>query len=146
MERGVLEENMLGAWIGARGMLKDSKITKNLTYNEAVVMKIVYDQYRQDGVGRTPVQAILRKTRMLKSQVNRTVNALCRQGYLTKEKGGEDARALFVRPAPERLADFLAVHARSLQMAQTIIDVIGAEDAAQFVRICQRLLAAEPTL
>ena len=55
MERGVLEENMLDAWIGARGMLKNSKITKSLTYNEAVVMKIVYDQYRQDGVGRTAV-------------------------------------------------------------------------------------------
>ena len=60
MERGVLEENMLDAWIGARGMLKDSKITKNLTYNEAVVMKIVYDQYRQDGVGRTAVGTIVR--------------------------------------------------------------------------------------
>lgn len=142
-----LRERLLNAWIGLNGYLKDSRVTQAMTYNEAVTMKLVLDQYRQDGVGRTPVQAILRKTRMLKSQVNRTVNALCRQGYLTKEKGGEeDARALFVRPAPERLADFLAVHARSLQMAQTIIDVIGAEDAAQFVRICQRLLAAEPTL
>lgn len=141
-----LRERLLNAWIGLNGYLKDSRVTQTMTYNEAVTMKLVLDQYRQDGVGRTPVQAILRKTRMLKSQVNRTVNALCRQGYLTKEKGGEDARALFVRPAPERLADFLAVHARSLQMAQTIIDVIGAEDAAQFVRICQRLLAAEPTL
>lgn len=141
-----LRERLLNAWIGLNGYLKDSRVTQTMTYNEAVTMKLVLDQYRQDGVGRTPVQAILRKTRMLKSQVNRTVNALCRQGYLTKEKGGEDARALFVRPAPERLADFLAVHARSLQMAQTIIDVIGAEDAAQFVRICERLLAAEPTL
>lgn len=141
-----LRERLLNAWIGLNGYLKDSRVTQTMTYNEAVTMKLVLDQYRQDGVGRTPVQAILRKTRMLKSQVNRTVNALCRQGYLTKEKGGEDARALFVRPAPERLADFLAVHARSLQMAQTIIDVIGAEDAAQFVRICQRLLAADPTL
>ena len=141
-----LRERLLNAWIGLNGYLKDSRVTQAMTYNEAVTMKLVLDQYRQDGVGRTPVQAILRKTRMLKSQVNRTVNALCRQGYLTKEKGGEDARALFARPVPERLADFLAVHARSLQMAQTIIDVIGAEDAAQFVRICQRLLAAEPTL
>ena len=42
MERGVLEENMLDAWIGARGMLKNSKITKSLTYNEAVGVKNVY--------------------------------------------------------------------------------------------------------
>lgn len=139
-----LREELLNAWIGLNGYLKDSRMTRRLTYNESVTMKLVLDQYRRDGVGRTPVQTILRKTRMLKSQVNRTVNSLCRQGYLTREKGGEDARTLFVRPVPERLSDFLAVHEDSLQMAQTVIDVIGAEDAAQFIRICQRFLAAEP--
>lgn len=139
-----LREGMLNAWIGLNGFLKDSRMTQTLTYNESVIMKLALDQYRQDGVGRVPVQTILRKTHMLKSLVNRTVNSLCRQGYLAREKGGEDARALFVRLVPERLSDFLAVHERSLQMAQTIIDVIGPEDAAHFVRICQRLLAAEP--
>lgn len=141
-----LREELLNAWIGLNGYLKDSRVTQTLTYNESVTMKLVLDQYRQDGIGKTPVQTILRKTHMLKSQVNRTVNSLCQQGYLRKEKGDTDARALFVCPVPERLTDFLTVHEHSLQMAQTVIDVIGAEDAAQFVRICQRLLAAEPKL
>ena len=139
MERGVLEENMLDAWIGARGMLKNSKITKSLTYNEAMVMKIVYDQYRQDGVGRTAVSTIVRRTNMLKSLVNRTINALCQRDCLRRERGEEDGRNLFVYPVEERLGEFLSVHQQSLTLARRIVDVIGEEDAAAFVRMVEKL-------
>ena len=51
-----LWERMLRAWIGVNGMLKDSRITRELTYNEAVIMKLVYDQYQADGIGCTAVR------------------------------------------------------------------------------------------
>lgn len=139
MERETLEERMLNAWIGAKGMLKDSKITQNLTYNEAVVMKLVYDQYRRDGVGRTAVSAIVRQTNMLKSLVNRTVNALCDRGCLRRERGEEDGRSLFVCPVEDRLEEFLAVHRQSLALARRIVDVVGPEDAEAFVRMVEKL-------
>lgn len=141
-----LEERVLTAWIGLNGLLKDSQMTQGLTYNEAVTMKLVYDRYRADGEGRTPVQYIIRQTRMLKSQVNRTLNTLCAQGYLVKERDAEDARILFVRPVPDRLVDFLTVHRRSLSIVQAIIHIIGEADAAEFVRICGKLSAAAPEL
>lgn len=137
-----LRERLLTAWIGINGMFKDSRMTRELTYNEAVVMKLVYDQYRADGLGRVPMQTVLKRTNMLKSLANRTVNSLCEQGYLLKERDDEDARALFIRPAPDRLPDFLTVHGHSLGLVQAVIDVIGEEDAAQFVRICEKLLGA----
>lgn len=141
-----LEEQVLTAWIGLNGLLKDSQMTRGLTYNEATTMKLVYDRYRTDGEGRTPVQYIIRQTRMLKSQVNRTLNSLCDQGYLVKERDAEDARNLFVRPDPARLEDFLAVHRHSLSLVQAVIHVIGESDAAEFVRICGKLSAAAPEL
>lgn len=143
MQNEELQERLLAAWIGLNGLLKDSRMTREMTYNEAVIMKLVYDQYREDGVGRTAVRHILKETNMLKSLVNRTVNSLCAQGYLVKERGSEDGRNLFVRPVPERLPDFLSVHSHSLQMAQDIIDVIGEADAENFVRICGKLAAAD---
>lgn len=143
MEREALREALLGAWIGLNGRLKDSQVTRDLTYNEAVVMKLVYDRYRVDGEGRTAVRELVEATNMLKSLMNRTVNALRAQGYLETEREG---RSLYVRPRPERLGDFLAVHHRSLELAEQIIDVIGQEDAARFVSICQKLDAAHLSL
>ncbi len=138
-----IQERMLTAWIGINGFFKDSRMTQDLTYNEAVVMKLVYDQYRADGDGRTPVQSIVKRTNMLKSLVNRTVDSLCAQGYLVKERDGRDARILYIRPVFQRLNDFLAIHQRSLDMVQAVIDAIGPEDAEQFVRICEKFLHAE---
>lgn len=135
-------ERMLGAWIEVNGMLKDSRITRDLTYNEAIVMKLVYDQYRADGTGRVAVGRIARETNMLKSLVNRTVGALCGRGYLLRERGERDGRNVFVRPVEDRLEDFLAVHRRSLALVRQIIDVVGREDAESFVRMAEKLSQA----
>lgn len=135
-----IREQLLTAWIGINSFFKDSRMTQALTYNEAVVMKLVYDQYRTDGQGRVAVQSILKRSRMLKSQANRTIDALCVQGYLVKERDEKDARALYVRPVPQRLGGFLEVHQRSLDTVQAVIDVIGPEDAREFVRICGKFL------
>lgn len=138
-----LQEKVLSSWIGLNALLKDSRVIKSMTYNEAVVMRIVLARYREDGVGLTPLQQIIRETHMLKSQVNRTVNALCQQGYLQKSKDSRDGRNLLVQPIQERLSEFLAVHRHSLRLAQRVIDIIGEEDAAHFVRICEKLAEAE---
>lgn len=136
-----IRERLLTAWIGINSLFKDSRMTRELTYNEAIVMKLVYDQYRADGEGRTAVRSILKRTHMLKSMVNRTIDSLCAQGYLVKERDERDARALRVRPVPQRLGGFLAIHQRSLDIVQAVIDVIGPEDAEEFARICEKLLS-----
>ncbi len=142
-EKLALEERLLTAWTELSGILKNSRMTQGITYNEALTMKLVYDQYREDGVGLIAVQSLLKRTHMLKSLLNRTLNSLCAQGYLVKEQHGPDARMLYVRPVPQRLPDFLAVHRRSLRVAEAVIGAIGEEDAESFVRICQKFLAAD---
>ncbi len=137
-----LPEQLLEAWIGVNGMLKDSRITSKLTYNEAVVMKLVYSHYKEDGIGRTAVQYIRKEMNMLKSQVNRTINSLCMQGYLCKERDERDARILYVRPVPGRISDFLDIHNQSLKLARSIIDIVGEADAEGFVRMYGKLSAA----
>ena len=140
MNDSALEEAVLRGWVGLNGMLKDSQMTKNLTYNEAVVMLLTYERYREDGIGAISVQELLKGTGLLKSLMNRTLNALWEKGYLSKERRG---RMLYVKVRPERLDDFLAVHQQSLSMVRSIIDIIGLEDAAHFVRICAKLRAAD---
>lgn len=141
-----LREQLLSAWIDINGFFKDSRMTKALTYNEAIVMKLAFDQYRSDGIGQISVQTILKQTRMLKSLANRTINSLCEQGYLAKERNQDDARELSVRLIPERLNDFLAVHEQSLHLAQAVIDAIGVADTEEFVRICRKFMDADITM
>lgn len=142
MEDEVLQEQMLSAWIGLNALLKDTRVTKSMSYNEAIVMHVVLENYQKDGIGLTPVSQIISQTRMLKSLVNRTINKLYVQGYLEKRKDSEDGRMLSVLPVKEKLPEFLEVHRHSLDLARKAIDVIGKEDAARFIDIAQKLMNA----
>lgn len=146
MQSQELQEQVLSAWIGISSMLKESRMMKEMTYNEAIIMKLVYDQYKTDGRGRISVQYILKQTNMLKSLANRTINSLCVQGYLKKERSSTDARQLFVRPVLERIPDFLAVHEHSLEVVRHVIKIIGEENAKSFADSYRRLSDAEIVL
>lgn len=133
-----LEEDLILAWIHATGVLKNTRITQKMIYNEAVVMSIVYERYREDGVGAVTFGEICRRTRMLKSLVNRTIDALVEKGMLVRCEG-VDKRTTLVRIQPEHIAPYLAVHERSLELAHSLREIIGDEDAEAFVRISRKI-------
>ena len=84
-----LEEDLVLSWIHATSALKNTRITQKMIYNEAVVMAIVYERWREDGVGAVSFGEICRRTRMLKLLVNRTIGALVRRGFLLRRTGEE---------------------------------------------------------
>ncbi len=139
-----LEEAVITAWVRLTGILKNTRITKGMVYNEAIVMLVVYNRYRTDGEALVSFKEIVSETRMLKSLVNRTIDSLVAKGCLERCEG-KDKRTTFVRILPDNIGDYLAVHARSLALAHNLIEVIGKEDAETFVRIAEKIAKYENT-
>lgn len=136
-------EQLLQAWVNLSGILKNNRITKGLMYNEAVVMLLLYNRYREDGIGLISIKEITKKTRMLKSLVNRTINLLEEKGLLERCKGSGDSRLAYVRCIEQSLDIFLKVHETSLTLAQNIIDIIGEKDAETFISIVKKIEAVD---
>ena len=130
---------LLKAWVKLSSILKNSRITKGLMYNEATIMLLLYDRYLQDGMGMISIKEITAETKMLKSLVNRTINSLEKKGLLERCEGSGDKRVIYVKCIQEKLPVFLEVHNSSLRLAQGIIGIIGPEDAETFIRIVQKL-------
>ena len=137
-----LEENVIAAWVRLTGLLKNTRLTKGMIYNEAIVMMIVNRKYEKDGVGSVSFKDIVTETGMLKSLVNRTIDSLVRKGMLVRSDGELDRRTTFVRPVPENLSTYLAVHERTLDIVKRIIALIGKKDAETFVRLADKITAA----
>ena len=135
-----LEEQLITAWVRLTGIFKNTRITKGMVYNEAIVMLVAYNRYREDGKGLVSFKEIVSETRMLKSLVNRTIDSLVAKGYLTRCEG-KDKRTTFVRIVPENIGGFLEVHAHSLELARNMMQIIGTEDAEAFVRISDKIAA-----
>lgn len=136
-----LEERIISAWVKLTGILKNTRITQDMIYNEAIVMNLVYNKFSEDGEGLVSFKEIVNSTQMLKSLVNRTIDSLVRQGYLEKVDG-QDKRTTFVRA--KNLDGYLKEHEKTLCLVRNIIQTIGVEDAEAFVRIADKIAASDP--
>ena len=135
-------EALLLAWVKLTAIVKNSRITQGLVYNEAVVMLSLYRRYKEDGEGLVSVKELRTGTGMLKSLLNRTINSLEEKGLLEKVRGTSDRRTLYVKCVKERLDLFTGVHAASLEIAEKIMNIIGEEDTARFIGIVQKIEAS----
>ena len=136
-----MEERIITAWVKLTGVLKNTRITQGMIYNEAIVMNLVYSRYQEDGEGLVSFKEIVKRTQMLKSLVNRTIDSLVRQGYLEKIDGA-DKRTTYVRA--KNFDDYLTEHEKTLTLVRGIIDTIGEEDAEAFIRLADKIVAADP--
>ncbi len=134
-----LENKLISSWVRLSGILKNSRMTKDLKYNEAIIMLSIYKRYVVDGIGLTSVKDIINETGMLKSLVNRTLGELEGKGLIRFMIGKKDRRTKYVVCVKEKLNTFLAVHNNSCVAANNIIEIIGVDDAAAFVRIADKL-------
>jgi DNA-binding MarR family transcriptional regulator len=139
MENNEKTLELLRSWVQLSGILKNSRFTKELPYNEAIVMLMLYEKYQMDGRGILSVKEITSSTRMLKSLVNRTINSLEAKGLLARCQGEGDRRIGYVRCVEEKLGVFLQVHASSMEIADHIRQIIGPEDTEAFIRIVYKL-------
>ena len=127
--------DLIQAWVQLSCILRNSRFTKALPYNEAIVMLQLY----QAGDRPITIKQITEQTHMLKSQVNRTINSLEEKGLLERCEPEGDRRLGYVRMRNDRLVLFLQVHNESLQIAKEIGTIIGPEDTENFIRISNKL-------
>ena len=132
-------ENLIKSWVKLSAMVKNSRITKGLVYNEAIVMLLAYERYRKDGEGLISIKEITKETNMLKSLVNRTVNSLEQKGFLERCQRQGDKRMVYVKCVVQKLETFLIIHKGSIDIATEIINIVGEEDTNAFIRIVNKL-------
>lgn len=142
-ENRKLEDELIDAWVLLTSTLKNTRLTNGMIYNEAIIMLFAYRKYRTDGEEAISFREIADKTKMAKSLVNRTIDALVGKNLLERV-AGQDRRTTYVRPVAKNLSVFLNVHRQSLALAHTIVDIIGEEDAEAFVRLSQKIVDAKP--
>lgn len=133
-------EELLESWIKMTSLIKNSRIFKNMSYNEARIMLILYRQYCADPKQCVKLKDIVTETNMLKSLVNRTINLLESKNLLTRVDSAQDKRQVMVRLVPENLDVFLDTYEYSVALAERVMDMIGKKDTDHIIRICNKIL------
>ena len=121
------EDKLLDAWLSLTSTLWNTRIVQSMTFNEAHVMGILLRTSSAD----TPLTAtdLIRRTHLLKSQMNKILSTLEGKGYITRLRAENDRRMAHVLLTSEGKAAYLAEHAGVEDILQKLTNHLGEERA-----------------
>lgn len=134
-----LNERLLDAWLSLTTTIINDRVVSEMPYNESLICSILYKNQRQDPTKKLTATDLCNETQMLKSQMNRTLTGMEKKGIISRERSARDKRQVFVTFHPERADAYRKQHGQILEMADAIIDRIGAEKAQEVIGLFESI-------
>ncbi|MDE6407808.1 MAG: hypothetical protein K2K48_07700 [Anaeroplasmataceae bacterium] len=129
-----MKEELIQSWIELTAIIKNNRVTKKVSYNEAIILNYAYHAYLKDeGLY---MQEIIKKTKMLKSLCNRTIHLLIEKDFLRRELDGNQ---VVVYLNPDKVQDYLEIHKETFTYLEPIFEVLDEKDQQDFIRISQKI-------
>lgn len=135
-----MNENLLRAWLRLSTSVVNSRVVSDLSYNESLVCNILYTEHKRNAKQLLTATDLCSATKMLKSQMNRTLNLLETKNIITRVRSSNDKRQVFVQFNFDAAELYLNQHQKILSLIDTVIAQLGqekSEEALQlFTSIC----------
>ena len=125
-------EDLLAAWLNLSSTLWNTRIVTSMTYNEAHVLGILM-RHSKDSEPMTATD-LIRRTRLLKSQMNKILTTLEKQNYISRERAEIDKRLIHIRLTKKGQAAYLNEHKSVESILDTLIERLGVERAAHITK------------
>jgi len=119
------EEELLQAWLEMSACIRGNRFLKELSLNEIMIYNYLYQS-------RTPMTAtdLCQKTHLLKSQINKILNAMESKKMIIRERSSEDKRKILIKLNDGYIDEYLKEHRRVLQVLSVIRTEMGENDVA----------------
>ncbi len=129
MNEDNLNEQLLNVWLRLSTDVSNDRLVKNMPFNEALICNIL----AQEGPGRMTATNLCEKTKMLKSQMNRTLNSMEDKGLIVRQRSESDRRQVYISLSPEHCSVFEEEHKKNLRIAGAILDRYGRDRAKDLI-------------
>ena len=120
-------DKLLDSWLNLTSTLWNTRLVSSLTYNEAHVMGLLL----RHSTPANPMTAtdLIRRTRLLKSQMNKILTSLENHGYVSRTRASLDKRMIHIHLTQEGREAYLAQHKSVEHILSTLIERFGEERA-----------------
>lgn len=126
-----LSETLLSSWLKLSTSINNSRIVSALSYNESLICNVLAKHMASGQNKPLTATDLCRETKMLKSQMNRTLNQLEEKLMIRRERSTSDKRQVHILLNPEHAKDFQEQHQEILHSVECIIDELGTKEAAE---------------
>ena len=120
-------DKLLDSWLNLTSTLWNTRLVSSLTYNEAHVMGLLL----RHSTEANPMTAtdLIRRTRLLKSQMNKILTSLESRGFITRTRAEMDKRMIYILLTEEGVAAYQEEHKNVDTILNQLVTKIGAERA-----------------
>ena len=120
-------DKLLDAWLNLTSTLWNTRLVSSMTFNEAHVLGILL-RHQSDEEPMTATD-LIRRTRLLKSQMNKIITSLEGRGYVSRVRASLDKRMIHIHLTAEGERAYLEQHKAVEDILEQLIERIGAERA-----------------
>ena len=127
-----MNEKLLEAWLRLYTILSNDRIVSEMPYNEALICNILYRHQMREKETRLTATDLCHRTKILKSQMNRTLQKMEEKNIITRERSSTDRRQVFISLNPKS-DSFYIQHRKSLQLINALATKAGPEKSQEAI-------------
>lgn len=122
-----ISEDLLSSWISISISVRNERLVQAMTYQEMLVCGILLQAERNEE--QATASDIVSAAGILKSQVNRILNAMEKKRLLIRVPSQQDHRRRFLRLTPSGRSQYQRQHAEVLKIMDRLVSGIGPAPA-----------------
>lgn len=124
------QEELLQAWIDMSLRIRGNRLVSGFSFNEIIICRILYEQQQMGG---RPVTAteLCQRMQLLKSQINKILTSMEKQGLIERVRSEEDKRKIEIRLKTGAEQIYLDAHERILKIMSHVCCQLGDYQSGQ---------------
>lgn len=130
-----INEQLLDAWLRLSTVINNERVVSDVPYNESLICNILYRNQIQAPDRQLTATDLCNETRMLKSQMNRTLNSMEEKGFIRRERSTLDKRQVLVALDMDGIFLYQDQHSKILNLLDTIIAKMGNDKALEAISL-----------
>ena len=139
MEKKNLQERFINSWIDLNMELRENRILSELSFNEIIVINFIINS-EINGEKFVTTTELAKKMNLLKSQINAILIKLEKKELITKVQNIIDKRVIEIRITEKGREVYEREHAKSLKIANNIIELIGEDGAENLINSFEKVI------
>lgn len=130
-----LNETLLDAWLRISTSVINSRVVSELSYNESLVCNALYKAKMTQPEQQLTATDLCSSTKMLKSQMNRTLNQLEKKSLILRERSADDKRKVYISMNIDEISGYEKQHKEILYLIDNIIEKLGTSKVEEVIAL-----------
>lgn len=131
----ITNEEVLNAWLKLSTAIHNGRMPLEMPFNELLICGILYRNQTGKETVKLTATDLCAETKMLKSQMNRTLNSLEKKGLILRTRSETDRRQVYINFQMDKADIYEREHERILVFVDRLLDKAGREHAEDIVRL-----------